>query len=685
MVRRSFASLVLTVIAMTQMIPIQASSAVQKEVVVIRGWAGSAQSLNQEQKSELARTIGKLTTPTSQAECVQIIRKGATRAERSLALKRAVAACNYLRQISKGVRVSSSTLVSTRASTTTATQVTLRFTRTTASQPGIEGVMWEKISSSSATLKVTTTGANNLAWLVSSDIDPVPTTEEIFRSNTQSELARVGSRQELRVRLTDLKPYTDYVLWIAVRGNEDGNSTLGQFSFRTRPKSYQEGVVYPPCRGLLTGSGNTREVDLVVASEIDPTTPLRSANAFVRESMGSWSFVRGDMDGRIRFTVKPGSYEISTLPNIRAEYLAERRSYQLKISENFEYEVPGSVFVSGACHVLVGLSTEGRKRMQEVASRAYKSPVSESAERLFGRETRYVLPGSLNRLGSKTEVRTFAWEGEKVTLLTNRLDVDQNSVRKLLSVLDQSWDLLDRMTGFFPKLDESGSPWARTLDGNAVVASIPNLGGLNSAEVISCGGNACAAFSTKGVEMRWEVVESTLWMIENFDLYEFTPIYELGRTFWNHPKCSPVLGSRDGKINSQTGFAVAMMHFVSRQLGISNGPEGMISGDAHYQRILRLESVLASDPTRSLNDLASETLIDGLDSPAIYASLLHRLSGEYGGLAFYEKFYQNCDRFSPARTNLEALTNMKRLSEFAAGTNLDSLFFQRWKLRQNEY
>ena len=442
-----------------------------------------------------------------------------------------------------------------------------------------------------------------------------------------------------------------------------------------------------PTPVICTGSGESNvdgyfRVKLRLVSALDATKPLRSASVFLRQAGGNWELVRGIFNGEVTLHVKTGLSEIDTLPAIRTDYLSLRKRYLLDIANDGTYKIPDSHSNQGLCNLDVPLSDQGQARHELISSETYKSSFNVLPVNTPTETVRYKLPIS-NTLGKILEVDLYPWEGEHVVLLTPTNDLNRMAVARYLASLDRAWELYDAITGNFSKLDESKSVWARTFHGKAVIASIPDLLDKNSAEMTSCGGNACTAYSTLGVEMRWEVLETSIWEIQYFDLYDFTGIYELGRTFWDYKKCGPVLSFPVGEDVAPTGFAVLMMHFLSDEMKIINGPEDSISGLAFETKIRKIESTLTSTPSLTLNQMTQPMTIDGFNRNSIWASLMYKLGSENGGLDFFAKFFQNCDRLPAARSNLESLMNLKVLAELAAGKTLDSYFVSQWKFSSN--
>jgi hypothetical protein len=482
------------------------------------------------------------------------------------------------------------------------------------------------------------------------------------------------------IQIDGLQPSRVYTALFSTKKADGSDSEFKALTIRTLSRSGLIWDTAQPCLGQAETVASSFEASFRIVSELDPGTPLRGGGAFYREEGGLWTYSAGDYEGLVSVRLSPGVNYISTLPGIRQSFLAERRTYKVEVDENGMFKILDAKSLAGVCHLEVSLSKAAVSRRALINSTRLTQSATAQPVKVPPSRVKYLLPKS-NLFGREIYTELYVWEGQKVALLTQTNALSAIAVGKYLQTLDRAYEAYGELTGQFPFLDENRSPWARTHNGKLVVASIPSIENSDSQALISCGGNACAAYETFGIEIRWQVLESTLWMIENFELYDHTGIYELGRNFWPHSKCTPALAMPDGQTVAPTGFAVLMMHFLSNTLGIENGPEDEVSGALHQLRIRNLINELERDPSLNLNQLTTDVKIDGLDRNAIWASMLHRLGDELGGYGFYKRLFSNCSSLPKAKTNLDALLNLKRAAENASGRNLDELFFIKWKLR----
>jgi hypothetical protein len=418
-------------------------------------------------------------------------------------------------------------------------------------------------------------------------------------------------------------------------------------------------------------------VDLRVVSALSPNRPLRSSGAFQLTSNG-WKYLPGNYSGFIRVEAPDGSHALDTLPSERAAFLSKRIPYTLQINADGTYSLPNGIMRNGICDLLVGASPQAEARWKAIRSPDYKPAFTVSPAVIPTNPIVYRAPVSVLR-SPAVNFELYPWEGRNVVLLTQGNHHDPTTIAKYLEAVDRAWEFYDSMTGQFPKRGPDKSVWSRTYNGKAVIAGIPSLDNVDSAKFMSCGGNGCGAYETLGIELRWQVVESSLQMIEDFDMFDHTVFYELGRTFWNEAKCGPVLNMTQGDTVTPTGFAVLMRYVSMDHVGLTLAPDTEIDGSDFKKSLLKLEEGLFEDKSLNLNSMTSPIFIRGLDRNAIWASLMNRVGEQNGGVQFYSKFFQNCSQLGRATSSVSALKNWKTLSEFAAGKNLDALFVDRWR------
>ena len=296
---------------------------------------------------------------------------------------------------------------------------------------------------------------------------------------------------------------------------------------------------------------------------------------------------------------------------------------------------------------------------------------------------KYIAPLS-NRQQNPIELDLYPWVSKHFVLLTISNQHNPIVIGRLLRSLDLGFDIYDEVTSYFPKYNIDTSPWSRMVNGKSVIAEIPDVEGADSSKIISCGGNACTALSTLGMEVRWQVLESALWMLEHLDVYDHVLFYEQGRTFWPQNSCSSKISLKNdwgNNYQTATGFANLMSKEIMNRLNLVYGPEEAVSGEAHYRQVLAIEEMFSSNLNQNLFTIFdSKITINSLEGNNIWASLMSYLGQNLGDFEFYKKFFSSCDRLPNSESNLETVQDWKTLAELAAGRNLDSIFIQRWRM-----
>jgi hypothetical protein len=432
------------------------------------------------------------------------------------------------------------------------------------------------------------------------------------------------------------------------------------------------------CRGEANERSGKFNLDVQIADPFDQSKNLIGGGVFIKEN-SVWRYLSADRFGRISLNVNQGEFEISTLPPMRTVYYFSRKSFFLKMESSGKYQINNSQKVDSNCVLSLGISAPGVAREKIVKSSGYAYSTVPLRLTKPDRTVEYIAPKS-NVLGRKIVLNLYPWEGKHVVLMTNSDSHNPIVIGRYLAALDEAYEIYNLMTGNFKKFTEIESKWARTFNGKLVIAEIPAIDTLNSAELISCGGNACTAVSTLGIEVRSEVLQSTLLMIENFDVYDPTIFYELGRTFWPQNFCARKISLKAGD-PTITGFAVLMRYVVMEKIGLAIGPEEEESGTDFKKRLLKVENDFSSGVGYNLlSAFSGDRRISGFDGNAIWASLMYYLGENFGGVEFHKKFFSNCSRLPDPSDDLGSVRNWRALAEFAAGKDLTTIFVQRWRM-----
>jgi hypothetical protein len=349
------------------------------------------------------------------------------------------------------------------------------------------------------------------------------------------------------------------------------------------------------------------------------------------------------------------------------------------VLSNGVYSIANSQLVDTFCKIQSEVSEAGNNRQKIIKKSGYKFSVEPIKVEKPKSTVKYVAPIS-NRLSSPVSFDLYPWESKNLVLLTISNDYDPLVVGRLLRSLDLAYEIYDQATSKFPKYTMNNSQWSRTINGKAIIAEIPSVGEQDSSKIISCGGNACTAVSTFGIEIRWQQLQATLWMLKHLDVYDHTLFYELGRTFWPQNTCAAKISLKESD-PTITGFAVLMRYVVMKEIGLSFASDDTESGDTYYSRILGIENSFEENKDLNLVNVFQENrTINGFDRNAIWASLMTYLGNNHGGIEFYREFFSGCPLLLNPSSDLAALQNWKKLAEYASKKDLSSIFNARWRL-----
>ena len=438
----------------------------------------------------------------------------------------------------------------------------------------------------------------------------------------------------------------------------------------------------PNCSGIAKSEQNKFKISLQLMNPFDQSKILKGGGIFLKIN-SIWTNYPADIHGRIEVFLDPGRYDIDTLGPLRAEFFLSRKGFVLSVERDGQYSISNSKLVDNHCQISSEPTSAGIKRLSEVNKQGYKFVIDAIDVRPSNTTVKYTAPIS-NRQTKPIVLNLYPWESEHFVLLTISNQHNPVVIGRLLRSLDLSYKIYDEVTSNFPKYTISTSPWSRMENGKSVIAEIPSIGGIDSSKIISCGGNACTAVSTLGMEVRWQVLQSTLWMLEHLDVYDHVLFYEQGRTFWPQNSCSPKISLKNdwgNNYQTATGFANLMSKLIMKQIGLNFGPEESVSGDTHYQQVLAIEEIFSKNLNQNLlNIFDNKITINGLEGNNIWASLMTYLGENLGGFEFYKKFFSSCNRLPDSQSNLMTIGNWKTLAELAAGKNLDSIFIQRWRM-----
>ena len=261
---------------------------------------------------------------------------------------------------------------------------------------------------------------------------------------------------------------------------------------------------------------------------------------------------------------------------------------------------------------------------------------------------------------------TQVWQGEHVSILVPVEDLsnyDSSVLQQITAGLDRGYEYYVEMTGRRPAFLE-----ATTHNGRLTIAAVES----------TCGA-ACGYLGFNGIEILKSFFQSFHDGVKDNGQFAQFPFYELGRNFWFYGDQLTAPGS--DPMSAVTGYAVAMGFFSLDSAGVSGGPFREWTYEENKQVIAGLIDTYAADENLTFK----EAFTDGIDfsgnqlgGPDIFASLLFRLSEDYGP-EFIRNLWREVDKRPSAATDQEAIDNFFLAASYAASTDLSERFVNDWR------
>jgi len=255
----------------------------------------------------------------------------------------------------------------------------------------------------------------------------------------------------------------------------------------------------------------------------------------------------------------------------------------------------------------------------------------------------------------------YAWEGNKVVLLSKDNLLNRAAMFKWLKAADATYEYYQSCTG-----REPGNSTQTFINNRTTIAEVPS----------TCGAG-CGYLGSTGIEMQNTYFQVMYNAIANYNQYDQTMFYEFGRNFWFYGK------QLQYKENDPvvTGYAVFMRFMAMEHAGIKGAPFGAWSFQTFRTKVENLVDTYMADPTLNwANTLGAGKGVPGSDLGAtdLFASFCFRLRRDYGGNDFVQQIWKKTGLRPEALTTQDAVDNFFLASCAAANKNLTSVF-QGWK------
>ncbi len=255
----------------------------------------------------------------------------------------------------------------------------------------------------------------------------------------------------------------------------------------------------------------------------------------------------------------------------------------------------------------------------------------------------------------------FAWEGNKVMILSRKSDLNRIVMYKWLKAMDTTYGYYKSCTG----RDPATLPQTY-INNRTTIADVP----------ATCGAG-CAYLGFTGIEMQNTYFDIMYNAINNNDEYDQVAFYEFGRNFWFY-------GNKLAyKANDPvtTGYAVFMRFMAMNAAGVKGAPFGSLSFSEFQNRVIELIDLYLNNPSLNWNNtLGANQGVPGAFGGAtdLFASFCFRLKRDYGGETFVKNVWKQAELRPDANSTQDAVDNFFLASCAAANKNL-TVLFQSWR------
>jgi len=257
----------------------------------------------------------------------------------------------------------------------------------------------------------------------------------------------------------------------------------------------------------------------------------------------------------------------------------------------------------------------------------------------------------------------YPYVGRHVALLTTKSNLNKTVLKKIIDVMDRSYDYYQGVTGRTPEISKS-------YEDRTTIAVVSK----------TCG-HACGNVGSTGIQLTPTAFDDLYNGILSKDEYNQTIFYEFGRNFWFYGDKLEYKDPDDADTVT-TGFAVFMRFMVIENLGINPGPFHDQDFAYFKSEVKGLLARYLADPSLTWENTlkvgnAPDNPMD-LGSTDLFASFLFKLQDMFGN-EFVNKFWKEVDKRPDAATTQDAVDNFILAASAAARKNLTNLFLIEWR------
>lgn len=255
----------------------------------------------------------------------------------------------------------------------------------------------------------------------------------------------------------------------------------------------------------------------------------------------------------------------------------------------------------------------------------------------------------------------FAWEGNKVMILSRDNSLNRVTMFKWLKAMDTTYGYYKNCTGREPSINP------RTYINNRTTI----------ADVTTTCGAGCGYLGATGIELQNTYFDVMYNAINNNNQYDQAVFYEFGRNFWFYGN-KLAYQTNDP---TTTGYAVFMRFMAMEAAGVNGAPFGSWTFPTFRTNVENLINTYLADASLNwANTLGIGQGVpgSGLGATDLFASFCFRLIRDYGGENFVQNVWKQAGLRPNASTTQDAVDNFFLASCAAANRNLTTLF-QSWK------
>lgn len=258
-------------------------------------------------------------------------------------------------------------------------------------------------------------------------------------------------------------------------------------------------------------------------------------------------------------------------------------------------------------------------------------------------------------------LQLYSWQGNKTMLLSSTDKLNSVSMNKWVLKMDTAYNYYAVCTGKQP-----------AVTGGTYINNRSTI-----AEVIATCGAGCGYLGFTGIEMQTTYFSNMYNYINNQNLYDQVPFYELGRNFWFYDN-QLKYHTNDEIV---TGYAVFMRFMAMEAANVQGAPFNTWTFSQFKSNVINLLPSYMADTTLNWGNtlgIGKGVPNSNLGATDLFASFCFYLRDNYCGNYWVENVWKYAGLRPSAINTQDAVDNFIIASSQAANTNLTQLF-KNWK------